>query len=97
MRLGIPFTAPWALGTSAPLPDVPTEHPTQPPAPYSSCRAKSPPKTPLGRSVILLPYSTLGEKGWCERDRGAVGDTVQGVQRPPHTPQCGHLQGVQGA
>ena len=70
MSLGTPFTAPGVLGTSALLPGVPAEHPTQPLVPYSSCRAKSPPKTPLGRSVILLPYSTLGEKRWCERDGG---------------------------
>lgn len=86
MRLGSPFTASQALKTSAPGPGVPAGHPTQPPVPYSSCRAKSPPKTPLGRSVILLPYSTLGEEGWCERDGGSsVGHGSAGTaSTPPH-------------
>lgn len=96
MSLGTPFTAPWVLRTSALLRGVPAEHPTQPLASYRSCRAKSPPKTPLGRSVILLPYSTLREKDWCEGDGGEwCGTWFRGCDRPPHTPRCGHLQGVQ--
>jgi len=42
-----------------------------PPEPYSNCRAKSPPKTPLGRSVILLPYSTLKRRDGNRRTGGS--------------------------